>query len=571
MAGSDARELAAVLANLDDETLERLLVERGVPASAPWNDAYDAAESLLEPALITRSLAALTADEAAAIERASLAGTPTAPAHRSSLHAHGVIREDGVVLDVVRGIVDALPRVVVGPRDTAPGESADAAAERALVSSASLADLLLVAVHHPLGRIGSGALGAADRRRLIEEGAVTDAQQADELIAIAETVGVLAGAERNWTITAEGARWLRTSTIDRWVSIARGLREELPSALRTSNGGWTDPSTWAGAYPFDIAWPERAVRLRALFVRWAIFAADGAAFPWTQDFADGGAPNVAALETLLPHEVDRIYLQNDLTAIAPGPLAPVIDVRLRSIARRETRAQASSYRFSADTLGRALSTGETADTIRAFLSEISLTGLPQPLDYEIGRAAERHGRIRVGADEHGTTVIRSADDTLLESLLVDHALRPLGLVRDDDHLSTRSGASTTYWMLLDARYPVVAVDDNGSPRAVARAGGAGTSAAVAADYAPLIARLRANKDDDSEGVWLHRELEQAVRERAVLDAVVRLPDGSERTFTLEATGLGGGRLRGRDRAADVERTLPISSIVRATRSSDAPS
>lgn len=43
--------------------------------------------------------------------------------------------------------------------------------------------------------------------------------------------------------------------------------------------------------------------------------------------------------------------------------------------------------------------------------------------------------------------------------------------------------------------------------------------------------------------------------------VVRMPDGSERSFTLEAAGLGGGRLRGRDRAADIERTLPVSSIV----------
>jgi hypothetical protein len=34
-----------------------------------------------------------------------------------------------------------------------------------------------------------------------------------------------------------------------------------------------------------------------------------------------------------------------------------------------------------------------------------------------------------------------------------------------------------------------------------------------------------------------------------------------REFTLEATGLGGGRLRGRDRGADTERTLPVSSIV----------
>jgi hypothetical protein len=47
----------------------------------------------------------------------------------------------------------------------------------------------------------------------------------------------------------------------------------------------------------------------------------------------------------------------------------------------------------------------------------------------------------------------------------------------------------------------------------------------------------------------------------VIVVVVRMPDGSERALTLEASGLGGGRLRGRDRGADVERTLPVSSIV----------
>ena len=52
-----------------------------------------------------------------------------------------------------------------------------------------------------------------------------------------------------------------------------------------------------------------------------------------------------------------------------------------------------------------------------------------------------------------------------------------------------------------------------------------------------------------------------MRARSTIVVAVRLPDGSERTFTLEASGLGGGRLRGRDRAADIERTLPVSSII----------
>jgi hypothetical protein len=46
-----------------------------------------------------------------------------------------------------------------------------------------------------------------------------------------------------------------------------------------------------------------------------------------------------------------------------------------------------------------------------------------------------------------------------------------------------------------------------------------------------------------------------------------MPGGDERALTLEATGLGGGRLRGRDRAADIERTLPVTSIVSVRRPS----
>ena len=78
---------------------------------------------------------------------------------------------------------------------------------------------------------------------------------------------------------------------------------------------------------------------------------------------------------------------------------------------------------------------------------------------------------------------------------------------------------------------------------------------------PLAEALRASGDGDADAAWLERELEQAVRARATVVVAVRLPDGSAREFTLEAAGLGGGRLRGRDRAADIERTLPVSSIV----------
>jgi hypothetical protein len=45
-----------------------------------------------------------------------------------------------------------------------------------------------------------------------------------------------------------------------------------------------------------------------------------------------------------------------------------------------------------------------------------------------------------------------------------------------------------------------------------------------------------------------------------INVTVTVQDGSSVVFVLEPTGLGGGRLRGRDRKADIERTLPLSRI-----------
>ncbi len=84
------------------------------------------------------------------------------------------------------------------------------------------------------------------------------------------------------------------------------------------------------------------------------------------------------------------------------------------------------------------------------------------------------------------------------------------------------------------------------------------------DLMPLITRLRSHQGPDADAAWLDRELEAAVRAKSVLQVTVGMPDGSTRELLLEATGIGGGRLRGRDRAADVERTLPVSSILTAT-------
>jgi hypothetical protein len=296
-----------------------------------------------------------------------------------------------------------------------------------------------------------------------------------------------------------------------------------------------------------------------------LIADDGTEPMWAEPVRAGLAPDATALAELLPAEVDRIFLQNDLTAISPGPLAPALDVRLRAIAARESAAQASSYRFTGESIARALVSGETEESIIGFLEDLSLTGIPQPLRYLVAQTAQRHGLVRVSTDpETGRTRIESDDQTLIQAMAIDQGLRPLALAKHVDSLTTRVGRDTVYWALTDARYPATPVDEHGTVLTGDRYPLVEASTPEQPDHSILIAALRTRQGPDADAAWLDRELEAAVRARAVLQVTVGMPDGSTRDLLLEATGLGGGRLRGRDRAADVERTLPVSSIRSAT-------
>lgn len=563
---SDQRTLATSLGALEDAELAALFSARAVPPSAPWRDLFDAAAALLDPASITRGLAALPRDPAAALSRAVREGGAVAT-EKATLVAAGLVDAEGMPFPAVGAVVRERPPVGAGgaPSPTRADERTVAAgAEVAFTHTASLADILLRAVDAPLVRIASGELAAGDRRALVESGAAPDAAIADILVGIAATVGLLDARERAWSASAAGRSWLDLGTAERWARVAVALRDALPAGLRSASGGWIPVAEWGDAYPWDATWAARAALWRARMIAWALVDREGAPMPWAAGLADGGDADIPALETLLPGEVDRIYLQNDLTAIAPGPLTPRLDLRLRRMARRESHAQASSYRFDADSVSAAISAGESAESLRAFLTGISLTGLPQPLAYVIDRTAVDHGRVRVGRAPSGAgTRITSADPDLLAAIEVDQSLRVLGLARDGDALVSRVSEDAVYWALADARYPAVAVDVAGAPRALHRGALAETPPEPTARevYADLIERVRAASSDAGEDAWLERELDHAVRSRALVDVVVSLPDGTSRTFRLEATGFGGGRLRGRDRGADVERTLPLTSIV----------
>ena len=133
---------------------------------------------------------------------------------------------------------------------------------------------------------------------------------------------------------------------------------------------------------------------------------------------------VLEIESALPKPVDHILIQADNSAVAPGPLTPELASEMGTIADIESRGGATVYRFSDSSIRRGLDHGKTGDQIKTFLSKISKTPMPQPLEYLIADIAKRHGRLRVGSAH---TYIRCEDEGLVQQILHDKKCEHLRL------------------------------------------------------------------------------------------------------------------------------------------------
>jgi hypothetical protein len=133
---------------------------------------------------------------------------------------------------------------------------------------------------------------------------------------------------------------------------------------------------------------------------------------------------VLEIESALPKPVDHILIQADNSAVAPGPLTPELASEMGTIADIESRGGATVYRFTDSSIRRGLDHGKTGDQIKTFLSKISKTPMPQPLEYLITDIAKRHGRLRVGSAH---TYIRCEDEGLVQQILHDQKCEHLRL------------------------------------------------------------------------------------------------------------------------------------------------
>jgi len=617
--------LASRLRALDDEALRRAVRARAVPATG-IRDFFDLAEALLEPTAVQRTLAHLdravlavlavagemgaaraAGDAAPTIEEladrlSALGGAPVSVAEVATrageldllllarLFEGRLSPYDAVSAQLRSWPEQGLPsatELAATPPPSAPPALSEKdvrfaerlATERAFAAVSAIAELITELSREPARELSRGGLGLPDTKRLAAVMSV-DGDAVAPLVAAAARAGLIACSGGHWMGTEAGEAWMLEGTTPRWGALAGAWLDALPVDVRELLASRPSFSWGEGLrafvswlFPAGGEWMDERV---AEFTRDAeligITAHHRTSAAGTALLAGDPDGAIALMSASLPDEVGAVYLQHDLSIVAPGPLSPSIDARLRGLADVESRELASSYRITAASVGRALAAGENADSLLDFLRGVSLSGIPQPVEYLIRESAARYGLVRVGGAGSGEPLtqsyLRSDDTALLGTIAVDQTLAPLGLVAETEHrLTSRFPAEAVFWALTDARYPVAAENAEGEIVHLRRHQLARVEPVDRPDpAAALVEKLRAGDGGEvmAADAWLARQLDTAIKSKLTVTVSIAMPGGVVVDYLLEPASIGGGRFRARDRRADIERTLPLSSIISIT-------
>jgi hypothetical protein len=452
------------------------------------------------------------------------------------------------------------------------------AAIAAFETQQAITELVLDVEEHLIRHVGKTGFGVGDVKRLAGHLRKSNVTVRGYFV-LAQLLKLVQLEGDRWWLSAAAQNYLEAPVMQRWQIIAEQWVLSLGSvgtselsALLTSEPTLALEEALARVFP--LADESLGQELSQLVEQAAGIG-----------FSVGGKPTklvmhclagdfesaVSALNPHLPKAQSNLIVQADLSLIAPGPLETAVEATLRKFAQIEQVSVACTYRLSALSLSHGLECGLTGKQIRELLEDLSGKALPQPVEYLLREAEARFGRLRlIEGKGPEKTLIQSTDGMLLTEILNDVRLRPFGLFAlTASTLATRFEPEVVYFGLRDVGYvPVrIGADDKVLSPQAKRSWAVGVAATVADPVAQLIEQLRLADDrvgaepDDQD---LLRQIQLALKNKAELNVVLTGRDGAEVEFRVLPTSLANGRLRGLDKKADIERTLPLERIVRVT-------
>ena len=530
--------------------------------------------------------------------------------------------EVGVAL---RGGHTTIERVDLRPEVPASRRSqslVDRAAAGAAFEACRRVELLLDGwAATPPAALRSGGLGVRDLKATAQRLQVDEATAA-LLIEVAYAAGLVTTAadpdgNPAWLPTELVDVWLERPLAARWLDLVRawlvsprmpglvGRRDpagkvwnalvpELTGTFMAETRGMTlavlaempagevlASGTGAAALVSRLEWERpRRPRTRADQVAWTLSEAETlglAGLGGLSSYARlllGDDDPLPLLTALLPEPVDHLLLQADLTAVAPGPLTGDLARTLQIVAEVESRGGATVYRFTKDSVRRAMDRGWSAAELHDLLARVSRTPVPQPLTYLVDDTARTFGSVRVG---YAAGYLRSDDPTTLAELLAHPSAESLGLRR----LAPTVLVSTTPIDILLPRLrelgasPVVEAEDGtihvATPeplrarRPRERRSPGAAAAHETARISAVVAAIKAGdttvrpRTSTSPGDVLSALREAADSRTAVVVSYVDAR-GVPAEVTLEPRAVEGGQLLAHDRGIDDVRSVALARI-----------
>jgi hypothetical protein len=574
---SELRHLVEALRGLTDDALRRLVTARLVQLGSV-EDLYALAEILNHPKSYASQIGSLSKKQLENISKIAGGQSVSKAAVSALLELQLVYQaEDG--LKVFSSLLEQLsqhraftrPLFVVNV-DEFPSDVSAINRDAGLVAfetMQAITEIVFDVEKHLIREVGKGGVGLPDVKRLATALAKPN-DYAKRMFSLASRLGLITLQDGRHRLTPAANLWLGSSQLERIQNLFSNFREllgpDISAGISEIKAGSSLQAWLASNYPLAANAPSSHIGQILESAESFGLAVESKATEWFAYAVQAHKGLGSLIEKHLPKVQERIILQADLSVISPGPLPTKLEAMLRLFANTESIGLASTYRLSALSVCHGLETGLSIEQIRSFLETSSGAKLPQPVDYLLNEVTSRFGRLVITeiVDSSDRSMISSSDELLLTEIGNDPRLRAFSLTRSSAvSIACRFEPSVVYFGLRECGYLAIRKTNSGiviNPISTTDAVDlAGKKSTIDADIERI---RRADKAMSSGGndEAITRQVQLAIRNKARLLITATLPNGTESTFDLMPSGIANGRLRGLDRKAQIERTLPLSTI-----------
>ena len=521
------------------------------------------ADALLEESRVTETLSSLSREE---LEALLALGEGKSASDLSSLAALGLVdtMSSTPILLIPSELLDGLD---LGSA-TAPAPTKHPAAPEDSYHAGSLIEGLVCCVEDVLDELHTqtlplnkdGSLGANATKTLsLVFGDSPDPQTIASLARKAGVCGVRAG---HLHLGPRATHWLSLSRLEQWEVLARAWWDHLPEAL-TSTLSLHPTSDWHSdlasllRYHYPLCTIENLEDIVAEAELLGLHR-DRSVTAFGEALVKGTVPKT--LGTYLPEPAPGVYATEDFTFLAPGPLRPAHRRTLSALAEKELGGLVPRFRITSASLIRALHRGVKSEGIVDSLRSVCQTPLPEGIVHLVEDTIRQSTAITIAPEGTGSRITVESEQRAAE-LLADPALALLSLIPlGPTEFATRWTTERAAAALQAAKY-VSLVDL------------APTSVSIATDDKKSENEL----EQAIERLWEQIEHSRASGVSASISGIIEVATANKipllitcdmgqaglSEFVLEPKSLSNGRLRGIETKHQVERTIPVSSIVQA--------